>query len=84
MIDSARLKTRVKGTVRFAYFRDGDLWYVCEDGWEFPVDVNETTNKQGNSPTFLRDDKGIVFMRWIRKHMETEARWKEEANAPVG
>jgi hypothetical protein len=77
MINTGTLKTRVKGAVRFTHFRDGNLYYATDDGWEFPVDVAETTNKQGNSPTFKAQDKGIVFMRWIRKHMETEAEWRE-------
>lgn len=66
------LKSRVRGRVRFDFFHDGALWYKCEDDWSFPVDVSETTNTQGASPTFLAEDKGIVFMRWIRKHMNYE------------
>lgn len=76
-IDTELLKSRVKSPVNFAYFRDGSLWYHCHDGWEFPVSVGDTMNAQGGSPTFLREDKGIVFMRWIRKQMETEARLRD-------
>ena len=81
-IDTALLKTRVKGPVRFSHFRDGSLWYCTADGWEFPIDVAETTNRQGSSPTFKSCEKGITLMRWIRKHMETEESWREaEAGA---
>ena len=63
------LKARVKGTVRFSYYQDFDLWYVCEDGYEFPVPVSDTTNAQGAPPRFEAEAKGITFMRWIRKSM---------------
>lgn len=78
-IETETLKARVKGRVRFVYFRDGALYYACDDGWEFPVGVAETINAQGCSPTFLAEDKAIVFMRWIRKAMESEAELRELA-----
>ena len=78
-IDQALLRQRVKGRVQFVYFRDGTLWYSTDDDWEFPVAVEDTTNAQGACPTFKAEDKGIVFMRWIRKQMEAEARWRAEA-----
>lgn len=78
-IDMSLLKTRVKGLVRFVYFRDGALYYACDDGWEFPVPIADTMNAQGASPTFNAEDKGIVFMRWIRQQMETETSWKVRA-----
>lgn len=74
---------RVKGPVHFSFYRDGALWYACEDGWEFPVPVSDTSNSQGASPTFLRDDKGITFMRWIRRHMAEERRWREGSSVGV-
>jgi len=77
-IEKSLLRERVKGKVRFSFYRDGALHYACEDGWEFPVPVEDTTNQQGASPTFLAEDKGIVFMRWIRKAMEAEATWRSE------
>jgi hypothetical protein len=58
------LKDRVKGRVKFVRFNNGELWYVTEDGFEFPV----PTNDAGNA-VFLAEDKGILFMRYIRKHM---------------
>lgn len=80
-IEIALLKERVKGRVQFVYFRDGTLWYTCDDGWEFPVAVEDTTNAQGACPTFKAEDKGIVFMRWIRKQMEVEASYQAEASS---
>ena len=78
-IERETLKARVKGRVRFVYFRDGALHYACDDDWEFPVAVEETMNAQGCSPMFLAEDKAIVFMRWIRKTMEAEAELRETA-----
>jgi hypothetical protein len=76
-VDLSVLKEHIKGNVKFVYFRDGALHYQCADGYEFPVPVNDTGNTQGDSPTFLAEDKGIVFMRWIRKSMEAETALKE-------
>ena len=78
-MDMVLLKTRVKGTAKFAFFRDGELWYATDDGWVFPIAVAETTNAQGASPTFNRDEKAIYLMRWIRRYMEAEAQWRVEA-----
>lgn len=75
------LRSRVSGRVRFSFFRDGALWYRCDDGWEFPVPVSDTGNTQGASPTFLPDDKAIVFMRWIRRAMAREEEARNEAAA---
>lgn len=71
-MDMKLFKDRVKGQVSFSFFRDGNLWYSCDDGWQFPVSVDETKDGQGGFPTFNRDDKAIYFMRWIRKAMESE------------
>lgn len=71
-------RSRVKGRVRFSFYRDGALHYACDDGWEFPVAVEDTTNAQGASPTFMAEDKAVVFMRWIRRQMEIEAAWRAE------
>lgn len=78
MANNELLKQRVKGVVKFSFFRDGSLWYKTEDGWEFPVAVGETINAQGGSPTFNAEEKGITMMRWIRKYMAQEEEWKKE------
>jgi len=77
------LTRRVRGQVHFSFYRDGALWYACDDGWEFPVPVSDTDNPggQGATPTFLRDDKGITFMRWIRRHMTEEQRWRSKGSS---
>jgi hypothetical protein len=51
--------------VRFRFYRDGQLWYATECGFEFPVPTSEA-----GTATFLAEDKAILFMRYIRKHLE--------------
>lgn len=58
------LKTRIQGKVKFVHYQDGNLIYTCEDGFEFPVPLSDT-----GSARFPAEDKGMLFMRWIRKHM---------------
>ena len=61
------IKDRVAGgkKVKFVRFQHNELWYVCEDGFEFPVPVADT-----GSAEFKAEDSAMFFMRWIRKHME--------------
>lgn len=51
--------------VRFSFFRDGQLWYVAENGFEFPVPLTDV-----GTATFKAEDKSVFFMRWMRKHLE--------------
>ncbi|HEX3742724.1 MAG TPA: hypothetical protein VHW09_02295 [Bryobacteraceae bacterium] len=68
------LKELVKNKrVRFKYYRDGELWYATEDGFEFPVPLADT-----GTGIFLADDGAIQFMRWIRQHLEVRASWERE------
>lgn len=62
------LKDMVKGgkTVTFVRYRKGELIYVTECGFEFPVPVDDT-----GDGIFLASDKAIIFMRYIRKHIES-------------
>ncbi len=50
--------------VRFSFYREKRLFCRTEDNFEFPVPID------GNA-TFLAEDKAILFMRWIRKHIDT-------------
>lgn len=60
------LKDHVKGDVEFVRYRDGNLWYeVIATGFEFPVPTSDTGNA-----TFLCRDRAMLFMRYIRKHLE--------------
>lgn len=51
--------------VHFQYFRDNELWYRTDSGFLFPVPIGEA-----GTATFLRDDKAILFMRYIRMYKE--------------
>ena len=57
------LKECVTGTVSFAYYRKGNLWYKCKNGFLFPVPIEDT-----GDATFSSEDKGLLFMRWIKQH----------------
>lgn len=51
--------------VTFVHYREGELWYRTEDGFEFPVPVADV-----GSATMLASDKALLFMRYIRKHVD--------------
>lgn len=71
--DTSLLKSRVTGRVKFARCADQALWYKTDDGWEFPVPLDDT-----KGATFLAEEKAIFFMRWIRKHIDHEAALQAE------
>lgn len=60
--------------VTFLRYQNNELWYVTETGFEFPVPLEDTGNAAFNS-----SDKALIFMRWIRKHIETINQAKEES-----
>ena len=51
--------------VNFLFYRDSNLWYKTEDGFQFPVPIEDIGNA-----TFLAQDKALLFMRYIRKHLD--------------
>lgn len=56
----------VKGkTVHFKFYRAGELWYETEDGFAFPVPIEDC-----GYATFLNKDKATIFMRYIRSQLE--------------
>ncbi len=59
--------------VRFSFYRDKALWYKTEDGFEFPVPIEDIGNG-----VFLAEDKALLFMRYIRKHLAFIADSKEQ------
>ena len=67
------LKELVKNKkVRFRYYRDGELWYATEDGFEFPVPISDA-----GTGIFKAEDGAIQYMRWIRKHLDERAEWEK-------
>lgn len=51
--------------VTFVRYKKGELWYVTECGFEFPVPIDDTGDAD-----FYATDKAMLFMRYIRKHVE--------------
>jgi hypothetical protein len=51
--------------VTFLHYFDGDLWYTTECGFQFPVPISDA-----GTAKFLAQDKAMLFMRYIRKHLE--------------
>ena len=51
--------------VKFVKYLDQNLYYVTECGFEFIVPISDIGNA-----TFLAEDKAILFMRYIRKHID--------------
>ncbi len=49
-------------SVHFTKYRQGNLYYRTESGFEFPVPLEDI-----GDATFLAEDKAILFMRYIRK-----------------
>jgi hypothetical protein len=52
--------------VRFTFYRDRQLFYQTECGFEFPVPIDDIGNA-----TFLAEDKTILLMKYIRRHLKT-------------
>lgn len=61
------LKDLVKDTtVVFLEYRKGNLWYLVVDkDFKFPVPIEDT-----GDGVFKNTDKAMLFMRYIRKHLE--------------
>lgn len=62
--------------VHFQFYRHGELWYTTDSGFEFPVPVEDI-----GDGVFQRDDKALIFMRYIRKHLENIAQGRSESYA---
>ena len=51
--------------VKFLHYRQKELWYETEDGFKFPVPIEET-----GDGIFLSKDKALYFMRYINKQIK--------------
>ena len=56
------MKEYIQGECQFEYYRDSQLWYRTENGFLFPVPIDDIGNA-----TFGRSERGILMMRYIRK-----------------
>jgi len=50
--------------VRFVFYRDRALHYETEDGFIFPVPIDDA-----GSATFGTEEKALLLMRYIRKQL---------------
>lgn len=61
------IKAHIQGDAVFQYYKDGALWYMTgETDFIFPVPIEDIGNA-----TFNTVEKGLLMMRYIRKHMKT-------------
>ena len=61
----ASVKEIVKGkNAHFVFFRDKSLFYETDDGFQFPIPIEDA-----GSATFNAEEKAILLMRYIRKHI---------------
>ena len=60
-----KVKDCIKGKVEFEFYRKGFLFYKCENGFQFRVPVDDC-----GDACFNKEDKGILFMRYIRKELK--------------
>jgi len=68
-INIPTLKECIQGRVKFSFYRKGNLHYLCDNGFEFRVPIDDT-----GDAAFLHEDKAMLFMRWIRKELESYAK----------
>jgi len=61
--------------VHFMFYRERELFYETECGFQFPVPIDDL-----GTAIFLAQDKAILFMRYIRKHLEMLESAKMEQN----
>jgi hypothetical protein len=71
-IDKFTIKDCVKGSVEFQFYRKGNLHYLCENGFEFRIPIDDT-----GDGVFLPTDRAMLFMRWIRKELENYEKERE-------
>lgn len=60
------LKEHVTGKVKFQFYKAGNLYYQNEKGLVFPVPIEDI-----GEATFVNEDKALLFMRYIRRHLDT-------------
>ncbi len=55
----------VKDQNAIVFYRDRALFYETDTGFRFPVPIEDA-----GSATFNREEKAILLMRYIRKHLQ--------------
>ena len=78
---SIKQMVRDDNMAEFEYYIDGNLWYsvtyyeqdMSHGYFKFPVPISDIGNA-----TFNRTERAILLMRYIRKHLETLERARNE------
>jgi hypothetical protein len=61
-----KIKDIVKGQMaHFVFYRDKALFYETDNGFLFPVPIDDA-----GSATLNQEEKAILLMRYMRKHLE--------------
>lgn len=60
----------------FVFYRDRSLFYETDSGFQFPVPIDDA-----GSATLNREEKAILLMRYIRKHLEQTRAAKKAQNS---
>ena len=60
-----KIKDCIKGIAKFEYYKKGFLFYKTENGFLFRVPIDDC-----GDAAFRNEDKGIFFMRYIRKEIK--------------
>jgi hypothetical protein len=82
LVRTLKEMVRDEQAVRFRYYRDKELWYATECGFEFPVPIDDT-----GTGIFMAEDRAILFMRWIRRHLaliEASRQQQDGLESPAG
>lgn len=61
--------------VIFSHYRKKNLYYKTECGFLFPVPIEDC-----GDATFNFEDRAMLFMRYIRKEIETQEKEKNESS----
>lgn len=62
--------------VHFSHYKQGELWYVTDCGFEFPVPIDDT-----GDASFMKQDRAMLFMRWINRHIKNINAGMEECQS---
>lgn len=65
-MENLTIKDHIQGEASFVRFVGGNLYYRTSTGLEFPVPIEDLGNATINAT-----EKGMLLMRYIRKHMDT-------------
>ena len=61
----------------FVFYRDRALFYETDAGFQFPVPIEDA-----GSATFNQEEKAILLMRYIRKHLKNVEDARDAQNRP--